>query len=838
VIILLLSNMNVKDHDSAVQIAIEKLEKGVSRIVKRADKSASTTKWKRRIHSLIEHTRFLLMELFKKRESLLSFLQWFKQEWKRIEGDLPKDPVQILQHTMQSFLRCQDGLVLLTSGECRHAYDIQRALQTNFPSKLPTLKKRNDGYTYLYKSDAVYSGTGWDEYANDTVGLKARLIAELQQFNTSPWELLEKYNSTDLLESLLDQQEGHVKEIQHGLQQMKSTILNDINQRLKPKNLKFATQDKMERLSLLYQERSIDLSRRADSFQIEGPLLPEDRLRPEQWTVCALSSYDQQRCSSPSNRKRRRIVEDSDSDIEADVKIGSHVVSNKPSKRKNSAGLVVLDRTSQTGLEREDSVAAIKVQLGIDNQGLENARIGLEDEDMCPVVSYETDEVVRCKKILNRACSRQVVDDDEVWDARECLRRALMDAGSYSLWTSKDSASAVERFKEANTLVVQQIEAHRQATGTLADSDSISLFIQRNLLYLQAQAAINIGISFIEFSQYEKATTKSKLLQGIKEIEKVRLATGELREIVNRKGLSGGKDGRISVEEMSDMLKVDQLDSMAYRWAGVGMWHLGQESKSVEALDKAYLYFNEQTVIRWHQSLEEEAFELAAECLYATYILADLASSKMEQYQHSRCWKEGDAMLEVVNRALTRNIDICNCIAGLECKWLPTEYFFREYDIRSPNDIIRRRKEIEKWWSNAKGTSKIQRSLGSSNDNLERVSVARSYVSVGLPGTTVSLLLTSDVARESTKRWTKKRQGAGFQSGHDVPSRPAGPARDCNHVSISDESYGRPTKFRKWGNDNFAQMVSNYNNSISLTYPSCVPPIPEEFKHLIYAQPP
>ena len=63
--------MSVKDHDSTVQLAIDKIEKGIMQIVKRVDKSTHTTKSKQQlIHALLEHTRFLFMELFKKRESV------------------------------------------------------------------------------------------------------------------------------------------------------------------------------------------------------------------------------------------------------------------------------------------------------------------------------------------------------------------------------------------------------------------------------------------------------------------------------------------------------------------------------------------------------------------------------------------------------------------------------------------------------------------------------------------------------------------------------------------------------------------------------------------------
>lgn len=52
-------------------------------------------------------------------------------------------------------------------------------------------------------------------------------------------------------------------------------------------------------------------------------------------------------------------------------------------------------------------------------------------------ISLEEEKVNRLKKILNRALSRTEVDDDEVWDARECLRLAHMEAGNYHLWENK-----------------------------------------------------------------------------------------------------------------------------------------------------------------------------------------------------------------------------------------------------------------------------------------------------------------------------------------------------------------------------------------------------------------
>ena len=123
-----------------------------------------------------------------------------------------------------------DGLVMLTSGECRHPFDIRQGKKAKFASKLSTLKEREDGYTCLYKANAVYSGFGWDEFTNETVGIQARLIAILKRYMKSPWDYLERKGATQLLESLLDQQELAVKELQQEFQELKKKMIDDMKE--------------------------------------------------------------------------------------------------------------------------------------------------------------------------------------------------------------------------------------------------------------------------------------------------------------------------------------------------------------------------------------------------------------------------------------------------------------------------------------------------------------------------------------------------------------------------------------------------------------------------------
>jgi len=97
---------------------------------------------------------------------------------------------EILKHFFLQYIHLRDGVILLTSGECRHTADAVLARSSSsssrctFPSQLTnpihssastdagTSGKRNDGYTQLYSSNCGYSGYGWDEFHNEDIGIK------------------------------------------------------------------------------------------------------------------------------------------------------------------------------------------------------------------------------------------------------------------------------------------------------------------------------------------------------------------------------------------------------------------------------------------------------------------------------------------------------------------------------------------------------------------------------------------------------------------------------------------------------------------------------------------
>jgi len=627
------------EEPETIALAIRTIEKGVGRILKRRDHNPNE-KSRHRIQKLIEHAKHTLVELFNKRRSLRSFLRWFQKEWIRIEVDLAKYPVQILQHSMQHFLRCQDAFILLTSGECRHEYDMKLAKTTKFRSRLSTLQEREDGYTVLYKDTGLYSGYGFDEFNNEVVGIRALLVKELKRYHKSPWEYLERQGGTELLESLLDRHERETKELQHSLQSLKRVMIENITKRLKPKNLKFATQDKMERLYLSIKGQTIDLERRADSFQIEGPLLPNKNIRPEDWHSFSFEierETNESRSIPPSKKQKRRRIVDSDSD-DGDGD-GIDGVRNKNGKKSNNAsaqsaaakssGLVVRVDASSTNAEKEDSLATIKSQVGVNTHDLEQAREILEEEDTNAKRFFEEGKVVCLEKILKRVLTRDEIDENEVWDARECLRYACMEAGNKYLWDSRFGCveKAIEHFEKAKQIV----ELQQKSQQNLAGNES-SPFVQLNLMYLHGQAVVNIGISLVDTSHRKLSIPRVKVVRAIEEFKRAKEEMAKLRSLAGKASQSPS----CAKEVTSYILKSKQLESLACRWMGRGLWLISEEKKAIASFEEASQFLNADVLRKWQRNIysEDDILDMMAEAIYATCDLADRCYSIMEVLEH------------------------------------------------------------------------------------------------------------------------------------------------------------------------------------------------------------
>lgn len=822
--------MSCQDRE-IVSLAIKSIEKAVGRIVERrsVDKEAC-----RQIQHLIDHTGHLLGQLYDKRESLRALIGWFRGEWKRLEPQLAESSIVILQHAMENMLRMSDGLVMLTSGECRHPFDIEQARKTKFRSRLSTVKERKDGYTCLYKADAVYSGFGWDEFTNESVGIQHRLLALLKPYMKSPWDYLERKGATQLLETCLDQQELAVKELQHEVQDLKKTLLQDIRIRLKPTKLNFATQDKTERLLVVFENQTISLERRASNFQIEkGSVLPNYFKRTGDWAGHSLQmAAKQSGVALHRSRKRRLIINDSDSD--EDSKPGQ--VSRVSNKVQLTTGLKVRVETSKPKEETEESLVTIKHQMGVDGRSLEASREELEQENekIKKVVDCKEERTKRLKRILDRVVSRQFVDDNEVWDARECLRQANMELGNELLWSTRNFEKALGSFNEAKALVRQQQTSHSQVSQSMNDDTCESRYIQRNLLFLLAQATVNAGICLVEWAQKEnKGVIRRKASQAITEFRSVQ----ELAVNIRQRAEADKQQSRVHSSDWNDTaedsLRADQLESLACRWMGLSMWLSSQEAEAISVFEHASSFFKSNANPR--KDLFPAILEVAAECVYATLTLTDLVCSAMENL-HRQAKEKGDRLLCVVERALRRHADIVGRLEQLALEEVTKSIFLdflKDNDIARSNDVLENLDGIKRWWQKKRTQTAIAAAAQfvprlSSNLPSPEISAA-DLDKKRFPVPTAHIIL-------SEGRRRRKRKPSGGRSRFE-DSYSQGAVRALQQEGNFDTN-SQPLRFRKWGDELLPRTELPLKPGVTvpkMPYPSVAPPMPDDIRAYIEA---
>lgn len=824
--------------NETISLAIKSLKKAIDRI---ARKRSIDNRTQRQLETLVDHTHYLLKQLVEKRQSLRALLEWFREEWNRLELELPIHSLAILQHSIQIFVRCQDGLVMLTSGECRHPGDIRQAKKTKFPSRLSTLKERQDGYTCLYKTDALYSGYGWDEFANENVGIQARLTSILKKFlKSDPWEYLDRQGATQLLESLLDQQESAVKDLQQELQGLKQKMIQDIHQRLRPTKLSFVTQDKMERLTVASQQRTIRLERRADNFQIQGSVLPNEFNSAKDWQPYSLHV---ETAPDTSTKRKRLVIEDSDSEEEEEAK-------EKSTKRKSvgktaqtkktvekSSGLVVRVETSKPKAETEDSLTAIKTQMGVDVQGLESAHEELQQEtaENRQAIHHKEEKVTRMKKIFQRTQQRHHVDDNEVWDARECLRHSCMELGNDCLWLSKNLEKALDSFQQAKRLVKEQQAAHRSTTKNTNDESDESRYIERNLMFLLGQASVNVGIVLVEWSHEQKKTAGKKINEAVREFQQVRKLAEDMRRHAKSDQQKLRENSSEWLEAMADILKADQLESLACRWMGLALWSSFQEKQAINALDDASSFFNGAKK-SFCDHILDDFLEVAAECIYATCTLTDLTCSAMERLGRSSK-QRGDELLLEVEKSLRRHAEISQRLEELaleESFFQTVQLFMKEHEISSSKDILENLNGIKRWWENVK-----KQPAGLVKENcIPRIS---------------SILPRSDLFSEGAQRHTseptahiivsegsRRRKKKQSQSSTNILRNSY--SQNAVHALEKERSKTShcPIKYRKWGDGLLSQEAVDSETAgeaqPKLKYPCVAPPMPPEIQILFSRQ--
>jgi len=398
-----------------------------------------------------------------------------------------------------------------------------------------------------------------------------------------------------------------------------------------------------------------------------------------------------------------------------------------------------------------------------------------------------------------------------------------MEAGNTYLWSSRYGCveRAIQNFQKARSLVDMQ-QKTQQLAELANQRNSNSLSIQLNLLHLQGQAIVNIGIALVDTSERKITTPKVKIFQAIEEFKVVQILMVKLR-------IFAGKS-KSSTEAISYFLKSKQLESLACRWMGMGLWLVSQETKSVESFVQASQFLNEKELKNWHKDFDDDILDLAAESIYATCDLVDRCKSKMEILdQSSRTI--GNQMLGILNRALDRHTEISGTIERLYSTDRAKD-FNLEYEITSAKDVIEHRDTIIKWWEE---NNKHPRDDGGNRRCLPsfKRSDLPSNTNVTLASEPTNSIFSSDGKKKRHHKQMTSNNTHGEHSGHKKK-------RDAVYVlsdTLINESLHQPLvpiKYRKWGDElAHAQNFGDENieaSSVRLQYPSVCPPMPLEYQ--------
>jgi hypothetical protein len=532
--------------------------------------------------------------------------------------------------------------------------------------------------------------------------------------------------------------------------------------------------DKMEKLRVVVGTNTCQLERRASTFQVTDPrgVLPttcsnSSTSATAEWAlVMDLPELNEEEAATSARaagseaatgaggearkKKRRRVIEDSDDDDDDEHKNDNVVHSAKPNNKEkksdhprvpDAGGLVVRVQEQTREVKAENSAATlslreIKLQMGVDVDGLAAALDGLEAEeagasraaaviDSAPTYfvldsSSEQHEIQQAefrvknrKSVLNKVITRDIPDDNEVWDAREGLREALMTAGNSLLWATsslrkgrtEELKTAIRYFRESKDLVQQQEKLHAKMTREASDFSSASRFYRRNLLLLRGQAHTNMGITMIEYSKHldgRDGERKFFLRGAIGELETAQ----ECAQTMNSQALVDNNEVSGSVETMLDVLRAQQLESLSARWMGTAQWRQGRRTESVRTFEHGVADFAEAECSKnmHDEDLFEVELQVRAESYYSCTALADLASGALERSPGSSqpdMLVKYDELLSIATKALDQAASISKMIQVLLLSSRTGgsfEAFQHDHEVLEADALRRCRDEVRDWW--------------------------------------------------------------------------------------------------------------------------------------------
>lgn len=303
-------------------------------------------------------------------------------------------------------------------------HDVDDKTYREFPSRLQTKPKFNDN-TQTFSSKLGYTGYGMDEFNDEVVGIRKRLLEQLviikgdlsKGARDKIWNRIMEDDMVDIWNVYFDQIVAVTSSLRTDLTSIQSKFVAEINQfvtthwrqRNNIGKLKLVADDKAERISF----GSLDVCREGNNFTLldKGGSLPigmsvmdwKKKFRPVQQQQQKSSQPQQgQQRQQQSNqnqvkKKRRRIMEESSS---SDEESSDDII---PSKKKSSTssinGLVIRERqevTTSSGAEankKTSSLDEIKRQAGVSATQLEQGFDQIEGEEFKSTMAANEDDV-------------------------------------------------------------------------------------------------------------------------------------------------------------------------------------------------------------------------------------------------------------------------------------------------------------------------------------------------------------------------------------------------------------------------------------------------------------
>ena len=842
--------------NETIELACRGLEGAVKKYLTKYLKQQQQQKTtnKQQIQHCVQHACHILRVLSTQRRSLEYAVQALKQDcWNDCQRALYDSKLArllpVLTHVLYQYLRIRDGFILLSSGECRHSGDANNR-NNDFPSKFLSLAKRNDGYTKLYKSELGYTGASWDEFFDENVGVRHRLIQLLQKASRrkGAWDTLLDYGA-QLFETELDNHETLLKQCHEQLEAWRKVFERDLHSLMEKYShggkIKLVIQDKMELLEVTLHEpvnrvSRVVLERRANEFQVsdKGGVLPKEWKQFE-WKNSMQLSHESNTVKNEiadvtQETKRRRIIHEESSDTEL-------------SKTTNpSVGLKVrMEMKKVTTSIENETLNEIKTSFGINATALETAREAVENEERGTTVEANNGQksvveipgeiaeleedihvgrglLARYRRILHRAIESK--DDFEIWDAREISRQTMMSLGSNiisltSMYTTKDInkkstllTEARELFRNARN-VVNELELSQKNVVNAASEDSVK--IRRRLLLLRGRALTNHGISLLELAESNHTIQKNNLTaEAIDEFQNSQACAKGIRD-------SARNEKSSDMESLEDSLQADLLDALTGKWLGKALWNSGHRDAAVETFLSASKLFNSHRLER--RELIDDQLLLRIDCYFCCVSLVDLASQALDKLPLTRTdpikWKEttrkGDDLLNIALKAYDHAVPIIGSMKA--CCGLKFDLVMQEYSISSHGEIQSLRRELKCWWETQKESKELP--TRSKWSNFPSDALFAKGVDKGKAIPCQRFIVSDGTQRKAMK---KRYEHAVDRS-------------EFAYLPFREKKRNIPAKgTQKWGDELLPQVRDASGEMIPLiTYPCIAPPLPPEMQGLI-----